>query len=88
MRQPMLEFRFPWQPEAPAVVQTAALSLTESQLVRCLIWVLYLLISSLPPEQRRRFVHHLLLAFHPDRCPLAEAHAVAVVLTQLMNDLD
>ena len=50
--------------------------------------VLYLLIASLPPESRRRFVHHLLLAFHPDRCPLAEAHAVAVVLTQLMDDFD
>ena len=84
----MLDFRFPWQPGAPEVVQRAALSLTDSQLVRCLIWVLYLLISSLPPESRRRFVHHLLLAFHPDRCPLAEARAVAVVLTQLMDEFN
>ena len=38
----------------------------------------------LPGECRHGFLQRLLVAFHPDRCSLSEAHAISRVLTQML----
>ena len=82
----MLTFRFPIPNHMPAYVRAAVVNTAERFYVRTFLLVISHFLMQFPPERRRRFLQQLLLIFHPDRCPLDEAHALAVVLTQLLED--
>ena len=83
---PTLTFSFPIPNHMPAYVRAAVVNTAEQFYVRIFLLVISHFLMQFPPQRRRRFLQQLLLIFHPDRCPLDEAHALAVVLTQLLEE--